>query len=184
MRIVLDVDGVLADFNNGYADLLELFGAPAIDRTPPWPTVWEWPVAVADEATRNAAWEAVQANPEFFTTLAPTADALTLAGTGELQELLSRHDVYIVTSRPQATRGATEFWLGELLDQYLGSIHILGPKGSLAAALGADLLIDDKAEHVRSADEHGIRGLLVSAPYNSGGESLIHIVRRILGEIE
>lgn len=180
MRIALDIDGCLADFNNAYADLLEVMGAPAIDRTPPWPKIWEWPQQAAPAEVVSAAWSVVQANPEFFVQIAPTPDALQLSATGELQQLVQMHEVYIVTSRPQFSRGASEFWLGELFGEYMGTIHIHGPKGPLAKALQAQLLIDDKPEHCQSAIAHGVEAICIAQPYNEGVANLVQVVRDLI----
>lgn len=180
MRIILDIDGVLADFNNAYADLLEVMGAPAIDRTPPWPLKWEWPSEVAPQEVCDAAWEVVQQNPEFFVQISPTPEALQLSATGELAQLLASHEIYVVTSRPQFARGASEFWLGELFGEFMGTIHVPGPKGPIAHALGAQLLIDDKPEHCQSAIAHGLEAICIAQPYNEGTATLSQVVRSLI----
>lgn len=180
MRIILDVDGVLADFNNAYADLLESLGTPIIDRTPPWPKIWHWPEEVADPETISTSWKMIKENPEFFITFSPTDHALLLAQTGELQQLLEKHDVYVVTSRPAEGRGATEFWLSELFGVMVGSVHVKGLKGPIGAALGADLIIDDNVEHCESAEELGIQAMLIGQPYNNSSLTLLEAVRGLL----
>lgn len=168
-RILFDVDGVLADFNYSAANLLELlYPEVAIDRTPPWPRTWDWPdEALQRDAERlEAFWKTMTGNPEWYASIPVYDDVVPLIANGELYQLQEYYDVYAVTNRPAYLREVTEFWLHAVANFPVPVITINGPKGPLAKAMGAELLIDDRIENVESALSHGVDARLIARPYN------------------
>jgi len=168
-RILFDVDGVLADIDHSAANLLELlYPEVKIDRTPPWPRIWYWPDEVlgGDQEKVQAFWRTMHNNPDWFLAVPLQDDAIPLVVSGDLYRLQEYYDVYAVTNRPAHLREVTEFWLHAVANFPVPVITINGPKGPLAKAMGAELLIDDRIENVESALSHGVDARLIARPYN------------------
>lgn len=143
MRIGLDIDGILADFNRSYMALLvELTGE---DKFGPdyVPTTWAYPTSVGyTKENETDAWEIIK-HSNFWSIL----DAYP--GVDEfLSNLPTNHDYYFITSRPgERAKLDTEDWFMQHgVD--LPTVLISSEKGECCHALNIDLYIDDKNENV------------------------------------
>lgn len=151
-RLGIDVDGCLANFCKGYAELLKDVDGddklPADYKEAGWkPPTWYWDeyYGYSSEVSKEC-WRRIKADPIFWFKLAP------LAGAGEflakLNEAPGLDAVYFITDRPGvATQLQTQLWLGE--QGYSGpNVIVSGKKGDLCQILGIDYYIDDKRENV------------------------------------
>lgn len=109
---------------------------------------------------------------KYLTAFSDTqADVGMVPGAKEaLRKLSEDFKIVFVTSRDPATNDATQEWFLEHLG-YEMTIHFASAghyaygmnapsKGEIVKKLGASVLIDDNPEHVQSALDHGVEGIL------------------------
>jgi len=164
--VAVDMDGVLANFNDAFARLLNDLHATEISLPPDGPAVWSWPTIYGwTSSQHHKAWEHIQENGEWWLDLEPLPQADDLIDA--LLQLRHRDvPIYFVTSRsPLAlAQEATSAWL-EAHHFALPSVIVVPPgvgKPQIFAAIGATIIIDDKPDN---CSVH-CTNLLVDAPYN------------------
>jgi FMN phosphatase YigB (HAD superfamily) len=174
MRIGFDIDGVLADFNKSFIELvIEITGE---DKFPPRPfaiPTWHYPqhYGYSDEAmdfVNGPVWNAVRTAETFW------ADLDSYEWTHDvLDDLMSLrhhgHDIYFITDRPGVrAKEQTEHWLHwKGFDE--PTVLISGAKGLVAQALNLDAYVDDRAENVDkvAAASFTTRAFLLNRPWNA-----------------
>lgn len=172
--IVIDIDGVLAEFSHRLHRHLRIHGAEMRPfETPAGPTLWEWEQAYGATPEQQAlAWADIYANPEWWSGLPKHAD-LDPAAIWLLQQLHEQAEVYAVTARPHGSRKVTEQWLKGL---GLDIPVVIAPKGKYRAlqAMHPLVVIEDKpetlvelatAQRLRAEHDRALL-LLVDRPYN------------------
>jgi 5'(3')-deoxyribonucleotidase len=173
LRIAFDMDGTLADLSSAYAEVeARLFGEAERDEppapeareaeqhangTPPDPPAsaeiekraGERRAARAAHGHRDRVWRAIEATPDFWTTLKPLEDG----AVKRLYELTGdlHWEVFFITQRP-ATAGATvqwqtHTWLVEHGFPTPSVIPLSSARGKAASALKLDYLIDDTPQN-------------------------------------
>ncbi len=151
MKIGIDVDGVLANFNYGavalYRDVTgrDLF-LPGDDYDPP---VWNFAAhrGYTKEET-SAVWERIKASSRFWRDL-PLYEENCRALT-RFARLRSENDVYFITSRLGLNaKDQTEGWFRGNALVFDPTVLIVGTgqKGNVAKALNLDCYIDDYYEN-------------------------------------
>jgi uncharacterized HAD superfamily protein len=170
--IVVDIDGVLADFNTAALNLLRSQGVAVT----PWesadPAEWAWwQAAGATPADVATLWTYIEANPLWWSGLGRHRD-FTDAAESILYDLVVKHEVYFVTSRPKGARRATQAWLEFWLNEWAKPQVILTPTNKVAALIGMepDIVIEDKREtlmDVRCVTDKGTL-ILIDRAYNQG----------------
>jgi hypothetical protein len=162
VRIALDLDGVLAEWNSAFAQLLESITGRPVIQDAPWPREWHWPQAAGFSSEEiQAAWDFIAVNEDWWFYLSPTPEALELAP--RLAELADQHEVMILTNRPGG-QNASNAWVLAFLGIIIPVITITGRKGPVAEALQLDYLVDDRPENL--ANSGGTRGILIAQPWN------------------
>ena len=163
MRVVLDIDGVLADFILGFTTLANrMFGTPVyttLDQK-----AWDSYEGLTD-AQYTQALEAAKVSPTFWQDLAPLASPEELA---KLASAARAHDFYFVTNRfGVGAKAQTEAWLRRhgVSSQ---TVIVSGAKGEIAKAVRADVLLDDKAGNAVFTQyySHATAVYLIDRPYN------------------
>lgn len=150
MVLQLDVDGVLANFTEGFHALL-LREFPELK--PLWaregfvpgtpPDFWDdLPPHVTEDMSRRV-WQLIWRSQTFWEELSPLAapeEFLRLCHLGR------RHiPLYFVTSRVGATaKHQTEVWLGRHMPGVIPTVIISHKKADAALAVGATHVLDDK----------------------------------------
>lgn len=168
-----DVDGILADFNTGFIDLIVAIAGR--DLFPPRPfdiPCWDYPQEYGYTAEEVAAvWAHIQVSATFWASLAPYPDAEEMIRYLRAA-VQAMDDVYFVTSRPGLTaKLQTERWLRKL---GFGSPTVLisSNKGYVARALSFDVYIDDRWENVVDVAQWAPRTkvMLMDRPWNRAPE--------------
>jgi 5'(3')-deoxyribonucleotidase len=174
MKIGIDVDGCLADFNRSYRTLvLDLTGIllPAIDDT--YPNCWNYDLAagVTREQASNC-WRHIKDSTSFWRHMGALPDARLALKI--LADASWASDVYFVTSRPgNSSKQQTEDWLRA--HGYYTSPTVLianGNKGLLSSGLGLEVFVDDKLENCEDVlvTSPACQVFLVDAPWNRSRE--------------
>lgn len=170
MRIGIDLDGVVADFNRDFMDLMvfvtdrDQFGTPR----PPI-TCWNYPVDQFGytKAEFSFAWQQVERSDHFWRQLAAYDGALAVLA--QLDALADAgHDIYYITSRPgKQAKLQTEGWLNARGVDW-PTVLISSAKGACAKALNLDLYIDDKTENCQDVREQAptCQVLMATQPWN------------------
>jgi 5'(3')-deoxyribonucleotidase len=200
LRIGVDVDGVLADFNTSFIE--RVIKVTGIDRFGKGfiPTTWNYPESVGYSPEEVAAvWEDIKGDPYFWRNLpayAHTAQVLTYLS--HLQHI--GHDVYFITARPGVVaKKQTEEWLQyKCRMQYLAApsptVLISSNKGLCAQVLNLDIYVDDRVENVLDVlNKRGCATFMFAQPWNTsreqdvltdGGYVTTNIVQSFEGAIE
>lgn len=164
MRIGFDVDGVLADFNRGFATLLSRTSGRRLATADFVPSVWDWPEHLGytkDEV--DWAWREVERGG-FWLKLEPTRHL-------DAVQMLWDHgdDVYFITDRRGVgAKRETEQWLVRHLALAYPTVLISSMKGALCSALNLDVYVDDRLGNVADVRQRAplTRVYLLDAPYN------------------
>lgn len=167
MTIMLDMDGVLCDWNTPFASLLASLTGRGFAPEPGWPSVWHWPQAAGyttDDLQKTRLF--LQENPQWWFYLPPTPEASRLLADRRLLRLFEDHDVIVVTNRTTLAKPYTQMWLTHWIGIEAPTVlTVAGDKGPIIDALDVDLAIDDKPANLTTATS-AARLFLVDAPYN------------------
>ena len=172
LRIAFDMDGTLADLSSAYADFEQrMFGAADEDARHPAPEVREaeqhrmGAADPVDEVERRAdshrlaertsmrhrdgVWRAIEATPNFWTTLKPLEDGAVKRLYQLTDEL--NWEVFFITQRPATAGGTVQWqthkWLVDNGFQTPSVIPLSAGRGKAAAALRLDYLVDDTPQN-------------------------------------
>ena len=191
LRIGFDMDGTLADLSTAYAEIEDrLFGPKLAEHERPAPEAREAeqhveeavPAAATTSDNRRVSdrrlprggtrhrdqiWRTIESTPNFWMTLKPLEEG----AVKRLYQLTSEHrwEVFFITQRP-ATAGATVQWQTHkwLVDQGFAMpsvIPLSGARGTCAAALQLDYLIDDTPQNcVDVLSDSSTRAILLVDP--------------------
>jgi hypothetical protein len=181
MRLAVDCDGVLADWNTAFLHLLQQTSGRYLGPILPFgrshlPDTWDWPEALGyTKKEINAAWDETRKGC-WWEYLAPLPGACDfLMRINDVANDDPAWEVYFVTSRGGRGRPAgdikrqTEEWLDARGMACPTVIVRAAHKGDVCHALGLDALIDDKPSHLHAALRAcgpTFRAFLKAAPYN------------------
>lgn len=144
-RVVLDVDGVLADFNNGFRDLILSRGGQMDPIPEEGPPVWDYYALLgAKREEITEAWTWIREHPAWWGTLTPYPHALELRPL--IHDLCLSRQVIVLTSRvPLEGDGVTRAWLRAHfgLPVSVPVIHVEDKALTIKALGGITHIIDD-----------------------------------------
>ena len=177
-KVVLDIDGCLANFNHGYGDLLIKLEGDKLPEdwktNPEWPPVWFWDRdAGYSKETEEKAWDTITSDPKFWQTLEPLEGAREVLMNLNGQVKAGKIEVYFITHRPGVkAKLQTENWLYDHGIDF-PTVLIASNKVPFLQAIKANFFEDDKAETVqdvsrasRSDEWPDFKLYLKMAPYN------------------
>ena len=183
LRIGIDVDGVLADFDSAFRQVEHgMFGTSQTpqastcddedESVAPSATLREATKNAGESATRQAAvWRRIRATADFWTTLRP-CDAESIR---RLHGMMLRHrwEVVFITQRPQTAgdtaQRQTQRWLTRHGFDMPSVLVIAGSRGAAANALRLTYHVDDSPRNcVDVKSESTARPILLVRP----GETL------------
>jgi len=165
MIIQFDIDGVLADFVQGFTTLArKWFPDVPVTRTADQPLWSGFPRMTKGQI--DVIWREVTGSWAFWQGL----DALeSPALFWRLDDLRARHELYFVTSRPGETaKVQTEAWLHRR-GIYNPTVIISGKKAEIAKAIKANFSIEDKPSNGSCIDwmtDGRTKSYLINRPYN------------------
>lgn len=155
MKIGIDIDGVLADFNQSFIE--RCIAVTGRNLFPPdyIPTCWDYPQSLGyTKEETDAVWADIVVDPTFWESLIPYDEARMFLL--QLPEMVKKHDVYFITSRPGIqAKLQTENWLHYQSADFFWqpTVLICSNKGAAAIALNLDVYIDDRDVNVEDVVE-------------------------------
>lgn len=169
LRIGVDVDGIVADFNTSYKELIESITnvkLPPITDT--YPDKWGWEIeAGLSKADESRVWKEIITSPTFWYELPTHKGAKEFLAN--LNDFYYNHDIYFITSRPGAgAKSQTEMWLTSFRFQN-PTVLISSQKGLCAKALKLTHYIDDRIENCLDvkAEAFNTNGYMLARPWNT-----------------
>ena len=178
MKIVFDIDGVLADFVKGFTTLASQAFYVPITGTLNQPSWQGFPGMQKHQVCQT--WDYVNESNTFWYDLDPLVTHDELQG---IERLRQSHEVYFCTARTgRSAKTQTELWLRMHGVKY-PTVIICKHKGDFCKAVGADYAIDDKASNASYIDwqtEGRTKSYLINRPYNQvPAEFLASGVKRV-----
>jgi uncharacterized HAD superfamily protein len=174
LRIGIDVDGVLADFNPSYIRLLnEISGTvdPASEDYQPTQWNYEADLGFTNEHVAEA-WKQISVSDYFWCNLGYFEDnfwaSLKLDEDWEAE-------TYYITARPgKSAKRQTERWFMAQDVYYDPTVLISAHKGLCAKALDLEVYIDDRLENILDVERTSpsTRAYLINRSYNVNGDVL------------
>lgn len=156
MKLAIDIDGCLADFNSAFHRLLVQAHGDRFPHgyAPHQPPVWEWPRYFGyTEEEEGIVWKAVHSSRTFWQEL--DEEPYGSEALHQLDRLsFDGHDIYFVTNRRGLkAKLQTERWL-EARGMYNPTVLLASNKIPILKSLGVDAFVDDKPETLLQASVH------------------------------
>ncbi len=182
-NVVIDVDGVLADFNTPFAKKLSEVSGISLDQFTF--TEWHWYRKTGiDKALVTQVWDEIcepnsYAAADFWLNLAPTRDAYQL-----IRWICDRpleYTPYFVTARSPVLYDFTFDWLKDYFDLDRPRLIMSEHKGLICSGLDATHFIDDKYDNCLNVLRMRGTSTLVCVldqPYNKPPDAH-HYIRRL-----
>jgi len=171
MKYVIDMDGVLADFNAAFARVLDPEGTIIPVKKGTWPEMWNWPHQFFPREYVDEAWERVHDSPFFWRDLGEFRwTGKTLHLLGKKQRMLG-DEVYFVTARVGTrVKTQTELWL-RARGYRNPTVIVVSTmkKWGVVNDLDADVVLDDKPKILTDIHTYAttsVRCYLQVHPYN------------------
>lgn len=175
----IDIDGVLANFDGNMVRVMNSIGMNLpLDFHP---TDWGWGNANLFPDTMKKAWAIIDNTENFWESLTPTEDIITMANF--FHEHAERDcDIYFITARKEgegrSARHQSERWLREYMGGPKQAINVLPTnsgmhKAAILEAMGITVSIDDHVPTVCNAKtlRPNHRSYLLDKPWNQDGKS-------------
>ncbi len=189
-RIALDIDGVFANFNKGWANLArELHGVeyPAMDDT--YPDKWHyWPDRLNKEQTQTVLDKIEKGG--FWSLLEPYPDAKKFMELAVLHSPIGIHTYFITQRNGRWVKWETELWLHALgvLNPTVLLVDKAEDKIPMLDALGIDAFMEDNLETAKLARASKAYVYLLDRPWNRAENpdgviriySVIEFLQRVL----
>ncbi len=155
MRIGLDIDGVICDFNHGYVkELIRANGYVIPPRVKSWdikndPDTWDYAVPYGfSHEVNEEVWKDISNSYSggYFWRQLPSL--LSRDDRKRLNNIMDDHDVYFVSKRPLSMHGATIEWMQEYFPHPHLTVLLSNKKGLIASGLQLQAFFDDKPKNL------------------------------------
>ncbi len=175
MKIGIDCDGVIANFNEAYMDLIVATTGKDLFLPKPYLIqTWAYPEALGytrKEVSR--VWDVIKKDENFWFLLP------SLPGAEDFLIDLATLDaeVYFITSRVGVNvKRQSEYWL-MARGYILPTVLITPQKGDACRILSLDFYIDDKVENCKDVFDRSLftRGYMLAQPWNEQVEGVPRI---------
>jgi hypothetical protein len=174
----IDIDGVLANFDQAMIKVMRKLGINLPDDF--HPSDWNWGNANLPSDGMARAWAIIDATENFWESLTPTEDILTMA-TFFHEHADNDCDIYFITAREdsagRSVRKQSENWLREYLGHPKQTINVLPSKSGMDKvdilhAMHVDCSIDDHTPTIVNAKtlKPNHRAYLLNKPWNQDGK--------------
>lgn len=174
----IDIDGVLANFDGTFVKVLNSLGMQL--STDFHPSDWNWGNANLPPGMMDKAWDIIDATPNFWESLTPTEDIVTMAMFFHEHADIDA-DIYFITARKdgvgRSTRHQSENWLKEYLGQPKQTITVLPTnsgmdKVDVLHSMHIDCSIDDHTPTIVNAKtlKPNHKAYLLNKPWNQDGK--------------
>lgn len=173
--IGIDMDGVLADFNESF--IRRVVQVTGEDKFPPRPfdiPCWQYPRHFGySEKQESKVWEGIAADHFFWRNLKdmPGAREFLLS----LRDV-RRHDYYFITSRPGKTakRQSEEWLIAREVER--PTVIVSSQKGLCCKALGVNLYIDDYEKNCADVRALGsTQTFMLAQPWNQAMDEVTRV---------
>ena len=160
LTIGLDIDGVIIDYVSVILPLLsEICNRPIIYDDITHPALTRI-LEDIDEETSEQIWEQILGT-DLLQTSPPVKGAV------EGVAALSRHEIWLITGRPESLRGLTISWLDKNAIKYDRIVFESAKEAGFSSPeKECDLFVEDQLEITRTFAEAGINTLLYNQPWN------------------
>lgn len=180
LKIMLDMDGVLANFLYGYNQIQKTLGKELTPHEAEWDAFWD-----------DDVWAVIKSSPNYWIDLPCLLNPIEMQG---LRELERRHDVYFCTARLGVKpKQQTELWLASR-GVYCPTVLVTADgkgganmKLAISYGVGAQFSIDDRLKNVEMiARNERCISYLLTTPQNAPEHYLprIESFHRFLEHIE
>lgn len=159
MRIAIDVDGVLADWNSAFINLLHSLSGFDLPKGFV-PGYWNEIDNLAGEALRVNAWDYINRNPNWWLRIPPY-----LNNAASLRKWQLRFEMFFVTARP-CVGSWTEMWLKQQGIHSPQVISKIKNKANLYSAMDVEYSIDDSLDTVQGCQKISGEHFLLNRPWN------------------
>lgn len=162
MRLLVDIDGVCANFTKAAARLATTLTGVEV---PEIATTWDWYLPLIGAEGQAQVWRWINEHPQWWLQLEP------LPGARDGLAMLNHesgygHDVYFVTYRSAArSKQMAEAWLREY-GVVRPTVCLAKDKAGLATALRLEKGIEDQVGTAEALREAGVAMTLCTQPYN------------------
>lgn len=172
LRIGIDMDGCLADFNVPYISLIEQHsGVKLPDSSDTYPNRWNYESDAGLNSTQvSKMWAEIKASPDFWVKLPAYPETSSFLRSILDLELFQDAAVYFITNRPGLdAKGQTEVWLQRNGYNAHPTVLISGEKGLCAKALELTHYIDDKNENCTDVRDNSpeTANFMIQRPWNT-----------------
>ena len=179
-RLVLDLDGCLADFTEAFTRLVSLDGiANANDRH--W-TCWDYPISVWGMPKKmfRQYMDAFARDGHYRNLRLLEPDASVLLG-----RLPKSVQVIVLTNRPPSTYADTESWLRiHGMDRYVDELIVTSrPKVDVLPSWENTLIWEDNLDNVRSFVDVGAKVIMRPQPWNVSHYTNLGLLGDVVQEV-
>ena len=192
MRIALDIDGVLCNFNKAYAALLaQELGEDLLPVG--WAEnqecfhCWDWDTAHGySPAVQKVVWtQRIWANDKFWAKLDPLPGATDVLRQLNWRMKDGKIDCYFVTNRSgEKAKKQTEWWLYDKGSIDYPTVLLASDKVPILKALDVSFFADDKLETVVQASTYKVPTYLIDAPWNRQGRPELLVAKNVREALE
>lgn len=169
MKIMIDVDDVLADFNGAFIDLShELFGTPKDVEITEWDFYRCIPGLTRE--MEQEVWNIIKNRENFYETLKPFAREEDFSLLREVI-LSKRYEIFFVTSRFPVRGRSVEEQTCRWIKRHIGGsisplVYVTSKKGALCEKMNISIALDDAPHHIDNLICHGISVVVMDWPHN------------------